>query len=109
MVVLVPYNLSEIQKGIQAAHAIAEYGFYHPTDKYCEWVTDYKTIIILNGGTTGTNSTMNQYMVDLDKLGVTYKVFQEPDLNDAITGIAFIVDTEEDSHIDGYLRQFKLA
>jgi len=52
---------------------------------------------------------MNQYMVDLDKLGVTYRVFQEPDLNDAVTAIAFVVDMEEDSHVVGYLRSIKLA
>lgn len=110
MYVLVPYNLSEIQKGIQAAHAIAEYVFaYRDNKNLKQWVTTDKTIIILNGGTTGINSSMSAYRTDLYKLRVNIREFNEPDLNDAMTAVAFLVDIEEDSHIIGYLKQMRLA
>ena len=129
MYVLVPYNLSPIQQGIQAAHAIAELGLdmsdngYHgdangpqctmkymlPDNKYYEWAREYKTIVILNSGTTGKYSSMDNHRKNLDKLDVTYSTFREPDLNDAMTAIAFVVDMKEDSHIVGYLKQMRLA
>lgn len=120
MYVLVPYNLSDIQKGIQAAHAIAEFqntGF--EKEKYSDWVRNWKTIIVLNGGTTchffdegkyyTGQGTLQKYRDDLHKLGIDTVTFQEPDLNNAETAIAFVVDMEEDSHIVGYLKQMGLA
>lgn len=119
MYVLVPYNLSDIQKGIQTAHGIAEYGeLAHRDfdsgdkqifDKYNDWVTKDKTIIVLNGGTTGQNSTMSRYLDDLFKLKVVNSVFYEPDLNDAMTAIAFVLDMEKDSHVVQYLKSMGLA
>lgn len=119
MYVLVPYNLSEIQKGIQAAHAIAEYSElmygendYRATEdlpKYIDWAENWKTIIVLNGGTTGNNSTMEKYTIDLEKLDVYFSIFREPDLNDAMTAVAFVVDMVEDRHVVGYLKQMGLA
>lgn len=111
MYVLVPYNLSEIQKGIQAAHAIAEMAYY---DDYeypgiTQWVTQDKTIIILNGGTTGNNSTLYQYCEDIKRMNMKVSLFREPDLNNALTAVAFIVDMEEDTHVIGYLKQMGLA
>lgn len=110
MYVLVPYNLSDIQKGIQAAHAISVFVYQNKnTKKVKQWVEDDKTIIVLNGGTTGKNGTLQQYLLDLDKLSVARAVFQEPDLNDATTAVAFVLDMEEDTHIIGYLKQMGLA
>ena len=109
MYVFVPYNLSPIQQGIQAAHAIAEYSLLATEGKYIDWAVNHKTIIILNAGTTGVNSTMSVHKDNLDKLGTLYSEFNEPDLNDALTAIAFVVDMNEDSHIVGYLKQLKLA
>lgn len=110
MYVLVPYNLSPIQQGIQAAHSIVEYSLNpNVSGSYIEWAAQHKTIIILNSGTTGESSTMEAHRKALDKLGVTYRTFREPDLNNAMTGIAFIVDRKEDTHITGYLRQMRLA
>ena len=110
-VCIVPYNLSPIQQGIQAAHAIVEYSLGESPEyyDYVEWAEKYKTVIILNGGTTGHNSSMGRYQKDLDKLGVTYSTFREPDLNNAITAICMILDYKEDTHIVGYLRQMRLA
>lgn len=121
MYVLVPYNLSEIQKGIQALHAVAEYSlefnstfikgkeYYCKDSLYVDWAKNWKTVIVLNGGTTGKNSSMHQYRQDLLNLNVDHSLFHEPDLNDALTGIAFIVDMERDTHIIGYLKSMDLA
>lgn len=126
MYILVAYNLSDIQKGIQASHAVDEYtnhiwktNLNLLTDKEMapdlvklrDWIENYKTMIILNGGTTnnkGTGSLQTHYRA-LNKLGVDYSIFQEPDLNDAETAVAFLVDMEEDDHIVGYLKQMNLA
>jgi hypothetical protein len=108
MYVLVPYNLSPIQQGIQAAHAIAELSLPAKA-RYAEWVKNHKTIIILNAGTTGEGSSMYQHKDNLDKLDVEYATFSEPDLNDAMTAIAFVVKMNKDSHVVGYLKTMKLA
>ena len=82
MYILVPYNLSPIQQGIQALHAVAELSIKRPNNKYHEWVREYKTVIILNAGTTGENSSMENHRINLDKLNVNYSTFREPDLKD---------------------------
>lgn len=123
MYVLVPYNLSDIQKGIQGAHAIAEYSlefsstffegqeYYMKNSKYVDWVNNWKTIIILNGGTTNNDGSgsLQNYIKDIRKLGVTCATFQEPDLNNATTAVAFVLDMVEDAHVVGYLKQMGLA
>ena len=109
MYVLVPYNISEIQQGIQAAHGIVEYGLKYPEGLYKEWATTHKVIIIYNGGTTGPKSTMMMHKKHLDRLHVKTAVFCEEDLNDAMTAIAFVLDMDKDSHIVGYLKQMRLA
>ena len=49
----VPYNISPIQQAIQAGHAALEYAFkYGNTEEFIDFVTNHKTWIILNGGTT---------------------------------------------------------
>jgi len=118
MVCLVPYNLSPIQQGIQSLHGVVEYSLnWKPSDlrdkdyvdMYTKWAKTHKTVIILNAGTTGFESTMEAHKFNLDKLKVRYSIFQEPDLNNALTCIAFIVDYKEDTHIVGYLKQMRLA
>ena len=89
----VPYNISEIQKGIQFGHAVVEYGqkFFNDDD-YQEWAKNHKTFIILNGG---TSSTMVTNMNTLVENGVT-KIgeFREPDLNDMLSGVVFLVSSQ---------------
>ena len=47
MYCLVLYNLSPIQQGIQAAHAIVEYAnAFHNSIEYQKWAQVNKTIII---------------------------------------------------------------
>lgn len=99
----VPYNISEIQKGIQFGHAVVEYGLqnFHTTE-YLDWAKYWKTFIILNGGTS--NHSMNRYneeeyvgsmetlLEELNSNEVKVATFYEPDLNDMLSGIVFIID-----------------
>ena len=54
---IVPYNISPIQQAIQFGHAVVEYGQMaktnsNVTELYDDWADNWKTFIILNGGTT---------------------------------------------------------
>lgn len=109
----VPYNISEIQKGIQFGHTVVEYGLENSqTKEYLDWAKYNKTFIILNGGTS--NHSIDRYREDavregwredVDYIGsmetikktleenfVKIATFYEPDLNDMLSGICFIVD-----------------
>lgn len=97
---LVNYQLTGIQKGIQFLHAVVEYGQkFNDTELYKRWANEYKTVILLNGGTTNKKiinnqyfGTLNQYKDSLDKMGIPNAGFYEPDLGDQLTCFAFIVD-----------------
>jgi hypothetical protein len=111
---LVPYNISPIQQGIQFGHGVVEYGinFFNDVD-YQNWAKFCKTFIILNGGTS--NHTKNRYSAQKDRSGlytqssefvgsmennlsllndnnIKIGTFYEPDLNDMLSAIVFIVD-----------------
>lgn len=95
---LVMYNISPIQQGIQAYHAGMEYAkTFFNTEGFIQWVNNDKTIIILNGGTSNSNTmsehygTMNKYFGELLNNNIPCGVFYEPDLNDALSAIAFLV------------------
>jgi len=93
----VNYQLTDIQKGIQFAHSIVEYGLenFHSVE-YLDWAKFWKTVILLNGGTTNNNSerlgTLNQTYNTLIENDVICSSFNEPDLGDQMTAICFIVD-----------------
>ena len=98
---LVPYNLSPIQQGIQFGHAVVEYGLHNYTDEsYQRWANNDKTFIILNGGTTNDqkvnngipHGTLNQHIDELMLHNVKYSKFREPDLQNAVTAVVFLVD-----------------
>lgn len=105
---LVPYNISPIQQGIQFGHAVVEYsqrmkflGEHNQqlNVQYNDWADNWKTFIILNGGTTNNKTvdckylgTLNQHQETLTKIGVFNACFNEPDLGDQLTAVVFIVD-----------------
>lgn len=94
---LVPYNLSPIQQGIQFGHAVVEYGLkYFKDASYQEWAQNHKTFVVLNGGTTNGGlhnpGTMQRHLDALKLNKVKVATFYEPDLNDALTAVVFIVD-----------------
>ena len=114
---LVPYNISPIQQAIQYGHALQEYNnslfkeffddkwkgeeksedFY----KFQKWANEDKTFIILNGGTTNMEwdsnlcrcvGTLNEHQRQLDEHSIRNASFHEPDLNNALTAVVFLVD-----------------
>lgn len=99
---LVPYNISPIQQGIQFGHAVVEYGLdiikapLKLYQKYDKWARIDKTFIIYNGKTTNENvlrpGTMQQYAAELKANGIFTAEFREPDLNDTLTAVVFLVD-----------------
>lgn len=108
---LVMYNLSGIQKGIQAGHSGLEYAKkYGDTPLYKEFIDNHKTFILLDGG---GSEDMEQYLKYIESLGVNYAEFREPDLNNSVSAIAFIVSDEErespDSKIGLFLSHFNFA
>jgi hypothetical protein len=88
MYCLAEKHLSSIQKAIQSAHAIVEYGLtYGNTPEYKQWAKKDKTIVILDGGNS----------IDLDSIkdqlrceGWPFEVFYEPDMDNFMTAIAFL-------------------
>ena len=110
---LVPYNISPIQQSIQFGHAVVEYGQKMKylgehnqslNTQYNDWADNWKTFIILNGG--NSNHSINRYhqtdepfvgsmesnLVLLEQNNVEINTFYEPDLNDMLSAIVFIVD-----------------
>lgn len=101
MYFFVPYNISPIQQAIQAGHASLEYVLrYGLTDELTNFLSNWKTWIILNGGTTNDEvdfddipkGTLNQIGDSLDKNDIKFSYFREPDLNHSLTALCFIVD-----------------
>ena len=106
---LVPYNISPIQQAIQFGHAVVEYGQKmkylgeHNQSlniQYNDWADNWKTFIILNGGTTNHRvdeqgmpfGTLNNHLLVLEENKIDFASFSEPDLGDQLTAIVFVVD-----------------
>jgi hypothetical protein len=101
MYFFVPYNISPIQQAIQAGHSALEYvHMFGLTEEFKDFVDNWKTWIILNGGTTNESrgfdgvvqGSLNQIADDLLANDIKFGYFQEPDLNDALTAVCFICD-----------------
>jgi hypothetical protein len=120
MYFLVPYNLSPIQQGIQCGHAALEYASrYSEDDDFKRFVKYDKTWIVLNGGVsnhyfhdmhsdgkplhTGWHKvnfdendpmsigSMEQHWNFLQENGIKSVHFIEPDANNMMTSICFLV------------------
>jgi hypothetical protein len=114
---LVPYNISPIQAGIQFGHAVQEFNNLMICGEstmqsvnfdnelllsnligFNKWRRKDKTFIILNGGTTN-DSIDDKWYGSLQKSrdilyenDVLFSEFYEPDLNNALTAVVFLVD-----------------
>lgn len=102
----VPYNISKEQIGIQFDHAKDEYQIMFSTDEdYQNYIKEWKTVIILNGGTSNEGTwvrhgfknvfyegTMQKHLKSLLENGVKVATFYEPDLNSMLSGMSFLVD-----------------
>lgn len=102
---LVPYQLSGIQAGIQYGHAVVEYGLENANSSdYVQWAKKDKTFVVLNGGSSNSRrsndspehpeyvGTLNNHLALLENAEVTLSTFYEPDLQDMLTAIVFLVD-----------------
>lgn len=109
----VPYQLTGIQKGIQMAHAVVEYALKHSDrSDFQEWKKDWKTIIVLDGGSTRnflaespygikeTIGTMQETFDLIKQWDIPVTAFWEPDLNDAMTAFCFVADEPVFNHKD---------
>lgn len=109
MYFFVPYQLTGIQQGIQAGHAALEYANrYHDSELYQDFVTNHKTWVILNGGTTNNGyahankGSLDEIYSSIIVYNVTARLddkidvekFCEPDLNDALTAVCFIAEEQ---------------
>lgn len=109
MYFFVPYQLTGIQQGIQCGHAALEYANrYHDTELFKDFVTNHKTWVILNGGTTNhgyahaNKGSLDEIYSSIIVYNVTARLddkidvekFCEPDLNDALTSVCFICDEQ---------------
>lgn len=89
MYFFVMYNLSGIQKGIQAGHAALEYArSYRDDPQFKDFTENHKTFILLDGG--GSNDMLVREK-ELNAFGIKYASFNEPDLNGSMSAIAFVM------------------
>jgi hypothetical protein len=101
------FSLDNISKGIQCGHAALEYArHFGNTGLFRDFVDNWKTWIILNGGTTSDKLVDNIYFGSLNQIEadiihfnygnrenyINFSYFREPDLNDALTSVCFICD-----------------
>ena len=89
MYCLAERHLSPIQKAIQSAHVILEYGLSNNTCEYRQWVVNDKTIIILDGG---SSPDMLSDISVLKDGNIPYAEFHEPDMDGFRTAICFLAD-----------------
>jgi hypothetical protein len=83
-------HLSGIQKGIQSAHAIVDYGVkYGYTLEYERWAKKDKTLYVLEAHTDGQ---LEEAAKELKKLGVPVVAFKEPDMGNITTAITFLLN-----------------
>lgn len=90
MYCLAERHLSSIQKAIQSAHAIVDYGMKNiGTEEYSKWGNVNKTIVVLDGGTAIDLMNTVDY---LNTMHISFAVFKEPDMQYMLTSIAFLAD-----------------
>ena len=104
MYFFVPYNISPIQQGIQAGHALGrhclKYGRHDPTHIVWDFLEKWETWIILNGGTTNDQrdfemipaGSLNLIGDQLQDNDIEFAFMIEPDLNHSLTALSIIVD-----------------
>jgi hypothetical protein len=102
MYFFVNYQLTGIQSGIQALHSALRYArkFGGENSEIWDFIDNHETCIVLDGGTTNDRreldgqavGTLNQIGDALQDNEIDFTHFNEPDLNDALTALCFLVD-----------------
>ncbi len=104
MYFFVPYNISEIQKGIQAGHAALRYArkFSAEHPEVWDFVDNHETWIVLDGGTMNdtrdfegkVEGSMNQLADGLMDNDINFSYFLEPDLNSGLSALCFLCEEQ---------------
>ena len=81
--------LSDIQKGIQTAHAVAECSLTE-NELYKEWAEKGKTIIVLNGGYVSNMKRIGEVIQNSSLDGVIFNESEEA-LDGALTVLGLVV------------------
>ena len=92
--------MTGIQQGIQSGHSALrfalKYGRCNPNHIIWDFIENYQTWVILNGGTTNASleetGTLDVIHRSLIENGIECTPFYEPDLNNALTAVCFICD-----------------
>lgn len=101
------------QQGIQGWHAGVRYQLEHGGKNYIKWATKHETIVLLE---TFSDTLLKKAAKQLQRHGVKVSGFHEPDINNCLTCIAFLLDEtiwdkgkypdETISETDLWIRQF---
>jgi len=94
------YQLAGMQGGIQSGHSGLRYARKYGNDpQYLDFIDNWETSIVLNGGTTNWRFVDNMYVGDINNIAsvlhyanIKYMLFLEPDLNEALSAVCFLVD-----------------
>jgi peptidyl-tRNA hydrolase len=81
-------DLSSIQRGVQAAHALAELSFRAGSRRdpdFRSWVDDHKTLIILS---VKNEREIESFRSWIEDKGMVHAEFKEPDLGNQTTALA---------------------
>lgn len=84
--------LSSIQHGIQSLHCLQEINnkYLDEHKVLTEWATNYKTVVILNGGCYAQMQAVVK-LLEHDENELPWATFQEPSLGNVLTSIGIIV------------------
>jgi peptidyl-tRNA hydrolase len=78
-------DLKPGQQAVQAAHALTEFIFQHPTEAH-RWKQESNTLVML---VVPDEERLRQMIEKALQRGIYHSIFQEPDLENALTAIAF--------------------
>ena len=99
-------HLSGIQKGIQSGHSVVEFQLKHGDKKeYLRWARKDKTMIVLEAN---TSNQLDKLMRKLRQFRIPYTPFREPDLENIVTSVSFLID-ECPEDFKEHLNTFRLA
>ena len=84
-----------VHAGVQAAHAAADFVFYHMNENTKVWVQCEKTMVVLEA----TEEQINAKMKIFEVHKLNYQPFWEPDMSNSLTAVAFQPMKTKDAQI----------